>query len=156
MTDSERLIIGWREWVALPDLELPAIKVKVDTGARTSAIHAFDIEREGDSWVNFSVQPIQRRDSIIRHCRAAVIDVRKVTDSGGHIEERIVVSTRLVLGPTSKTIELTLTERCNMLFRMLLGRTALVPDVCVDPVQSFTCGRLAARKLYAQQEGSSS
>jgi len=148
MNDSKFQFIGWREWVALPALSLPAIKVKVDTGARTSAIHAFDIQREDDQWVSFSVQPLQRNDTLVRRCRAPIVDIRKITDSGGHIEERFVIGTELVIGPITKPIELTLTERRSMLFRMLLGRTALIPEFRVDPALSYTFGRLAARRLY--------
>lgn len=153
---ESRLTVGWREWVALPELSLPAIKVKVDTGARTSAIHAFDLVRETDEdgreHVAFSVHPLQRDNAIERRCRAPLVDVRRVTDSGGHAEERLFVSTVLQIGPVRRTIELTLTERHDMLFRMLLGRTALVPDVRVDPARSFLCGRVSARPLYAASE----
>ena len=155
MTDPDGatvLAVGWREWIALPELELPAVKVKVDTGARTSAIHAFDIarERDGDGreFAAFSVHPLQRDRELARRCRAPLVDVRRVTDSGGHSEERLFVSTELVLGPLRRTIELTLTERHDMLFRMLLGRTALVPGVRVDPARSFLFGRVSARALY--------
>jgi len=155
MSDAERpdeaLTVGWREWVALPELGLPAVKVKVDTGARTSAIHAFDIERvhdDGVEHVEFSVHPLQRDGALVRRCRAPLVDVRRVTDSGGHAEDRLFVSTELRLGTIVRTIELTLTQRHDMLFRMLLGRTALVPDVLVDPARSFLCGRIAARALY--------
>ena len=146
------LTVGWREWVALPALGLPAVKVKVDTGARTSAIHAFDIARErdpdGSEHVAFSVHPLQRDGALVRRCRAPLVDVRRVTDSGGHTQERFFVSTELRVGGVVRTIELTLTERHDMLFRMLLGRTALVPDVRVDPSRSFLCGRVSARRLY--------
>jgi len=154
MGDGERLIVGWREWVALPELGLPAVKVKVDTGARTSAIHAFDIERvaaeEGVEQVAFSVHPLQRERGIVRRCRAPLVDRRRVTDSGGHAEERFFVTTELHLGGRVRRIELTLTQRHDMLFRMLLGRTALLPDVRVDPARSFLCGRVAARGLYSR------
>ena len=156
MSDSEGLTVGWREWVALPELGLPAVKVKVDTGARTSAIHAFDIERERDAngteLVAFSVHPLQRDAKIVRRCRAPLVDTRRVTDSGGHAEERLFVSTALSIGGRVRTIELTLTERHDMLFRMLLGRTALVPDVRVDPARSFLCGRVSARALYPSDD----
>lgn len=152
MADPDGLTVGWREWVALPGLGLPAVKVKVDTGARTSAIHAFDISRErdadGSEFAAFSVHPLQRDAALTRRCRAPLVDVRRVTDSGGHTEERLFVSTELRLGELSRTVEITLTERHDMLFRMLLGRTALVPGVRVDPSRSFLCGRVRARSLY--------
>ena len=151
MSDVEPITVGWREWVALPDLDLPAVKAKVDTGARTSAIHAFGIRVSGPAdarWVEFSIQPLQRNDQLTRICRAPLVDQRQVTDSGGHVEQRYVIATTLELGGTARAIEMTLTERPNMLFRMLLGRTALRGRYIVDPGRSFLCGRLAARKLY--------
>ena len=152
--DNSPLVIGWREWVSLPQLGLPAIKAKADTGARTSAIHAFDIERirrGGKDWILFGVQPVQRDATIIRRCEAPLVDIRRVTDSGGHSGDRYFVSTELTLGTITRTIELTLSERNDMLFRMLLGRTALVPDVQVDPLKSFSLGRVSARALYAEE-----
>ena len=150
----EQLIIGWREWVSLPQLGLPAVKAKVDTGARTSAIHARDIKRVkrdgGQDWVEFTVQPIQRDASIERRCEAPLLDIRRVTDSGGHAADRFFIATELQLGTLSRTIEITLSQRDDMLFRMLLGRTAMVPGIQVDPSQSFTLGRVSARLLYAE------
>ncbi len=150
---TDTLIIGWREWVSLPELGLPAVKAKVDTGARTSAIHARDITRVkrdgGQDWVEFTVQPIQRDASTERRCEAPLLDIRRVTDSGGHASDRFFISTVLQLGSISRTIEITLSQRDDMLFRMLLGRTAMVPGIQVDPSQSFTLGRVSARQLYA-------
>ena len=150
------LTVGWREWVSLPELGLPGIKAKVDTGARTSAIHAFDIEpfrhADGSDWVAFNVLPIQRESGISRRCKALVVDRRNVTDSGGHIEERFCISTQLVVGPITKTVEITLAQRKEMLFRMLLGRTTLVPDIMVNPQLSYTFGRQNARSLYNNED----
>ena len=152
---SEFLSVGWREWVSLPDLGLPAIKAKVDTGARTSAIHAFDIERfeheNGEPWVAFSVLPIQRESGIKRRCKAPLVDIRNVTDSGGHKEERFFISTRLVIGEQARTVEMTLAQRTDMLFRMLLGRTTLVPGIVVNPHLSYTLGRVNARTIYSEE-----
>lgn len=154
-SERKNLIIGWREWVSLPLLGLPAIKAKVDTGARTSAIYALDIERvtrnNGQDWLAFSVQPIQRDASIVRRCEAQLIDIRSVTDSGGHVQDRYFISTQVQIGSTLRTIEITLAQREDMLFRMLLGRTAMVPDIHVDPSQSYTLGRVSARALYADE-----
>ena len=150
--DNKVQLLGWREWVSFPDLGLPAVKAKVDTGARTSALHAFDVQSDtgpGGEWVSFSVQPLQRNQKVIKRCKARVIDSRRVTDSGGHTEERIFVETRVRIGELVRTIELTLTERHNMLFRMLLGRTAMVPDIYVNPGKSYLAGKLDARALYA-------
>ena len=143
------LDVGWREWVVLPDLQVPAIKAKIDTGARTSALHAFGIERVGDQ-VEFSVQPIQRNTLLSVKCSVPLSDIRAVTDSGGHIEERYVITTLLQIGSLRKTIELTLTERHDMLFRMLVGRTALMPQCIVDPSGSYLCGKLSPRLVYTQ------
>ncbi len=152
---SGSLVIGWREWVSLPQLGLPAVKAKIDTGARTSAIHARDIKRikrdDGRDWVEFTVQPIQRDTSIERRCEAPLLDIRRVTDSGGHTSDRFFIATELQLGPVSRTIEMTLSQRDDMLFRMLLGRTAMVPGIQVDPSLSFTLGRVSARLLYADE-----
>lgn len=155
MASSTPITLGWREWVALPDLDLPAFKVKIDTGARTSAIHAHDVERyseNGIKMVSFSVLPVQRNQSIVRRCSAPLVDIRDVTDSGGHTESRHVVSTRLELAEVTKEIEITLTERRDMLFRMLLGRTALAEDFLVNPALSFTCGRRSTRLLYSDEK----
>ena len=146
------LEVGWREWVALPGLGLPAVKAKIDTGARTSALHAFDIAEErgegGEALVGFSVHPLQRENEITVRCRAPLVDRRPVTDSGGHREERFVVRSALALGARVREVELTLVDRTDMLFRMLVGRTSLVPDVRVDPARSFLLGRVSARELY--------
>ncbi len=152
MSNSEPLLVGWREWVALPDLGIPAIKVKIDTGARTSALHAFDMRRmrrDGGDWITFSVEPLQRNHTVICHCEAPLVDIRNVTDSGGHVESRYVVSCQLVVGCATRVIELTLTERHNMLFRMLVGRTALAQGIVVDPAGSYLTGRLSPRLLYS-------
>lgn len=152
---NKPLVVGWREWVSLPQLGLPAVKVKVDTGARTSALHAFDIERvkrDSRDWILFNVQPLQRDTSIIRRCEAPLVDIRRVTDSGGHADNRFFISTELTLGSITRTIEITLSlQRSDMLFRMLLGRTALLPDIQVDPSLSFSLGRVPARALYAEE-----
>ena len=150
--DTGTLTVGWREWVSLPELGLPGIKAKVDTGARTSSIHAFDIETfshsDGSDWVAFSVMPIQRATGIVRHCKAPLVDLRSVTDSGGHAEQRFCISSQLVVGTVTRTVEITLAQRNDMLFRMLLGRTTLKPDIVVNPQLSYTLGRQNARALY--------
>ncbi|MBX2884227.1 MAG: ATP-dependent zinc protease [Granulosicoccus sp.] len=148
---SEKLTLGWREWVALPDLAIPAIKAKVDTGARTSALHAIDIEpftRDEQPWVRFAVHPVQKHRDLKIQCEAPVVEQREIMDSGGHRETRFVVNTQLQLGAQKKLIELTLTCRYGMRFRMLLGRTALKPDVVCDPGTSYKLGRVNTRKIY--------
>lgn len=139
------LSLGWREWVALPELGLTLIKAKVDTGARTSTLHAFYVDsfhRRGMRYVRFGVHPLQHRTDVVVHSEALVVDQRRVADSGGHREERFVIHTRLTLGGRVWPIELTLTNRETMLFRMLLGRTALAGRAQVDPGGSFLMGRV--------------
>ena len=148
---STQATIGWREWVALPDLNLPALKAKIDTGARTSALHAFLIEpynKDGVDMLRFMIHPIQLNDSLEVECHAPVFDFREVTDSGGHREMRYVIQSRLVIGNTEQSIEMTLTNRDTMRFRMLLGRRAMANRFVVDPGASYVNGKLRPRKLY--------
>jgi len=151
ISTSTQAIIGWREWVALPDLNLPALKAKVDTGARTSALHAFLIEpyeKDGVDMLRFMIHPIQLNDSLEVECHAPVFDFREVTDSGGHREMRYVIQSRLVIGNIEQPIEMTLTNRDTMRFRMLLGRRAMENRFVVDPGASYINGKLRPRKLY--------
>ena len=140
-------VLGWREWVSLPELGIAWIKAKVDTGARTSALHAFELEpfqRAGKDWVRFSVHPLQGENDTVIQCESPVLERRDVTDSGGHLENRPVIETELLLGSFSKRIELTLTDRDTMRFKMLLGRTAMRPNILVYPSQSFKLGGSAS------------
>ncbi|MDH3635418.1 MAG: ATP-dependent zinc protease [Gammaproteobacteria bacterium] len=151
ISTSTQATIGWREWVALPDLNLPALKAKVDTGARTSALHAFLIEpyqKDGVDMLRFMIHPIQRNDGLEVECHAPVFDFREVTDSGGHREMRYVIQSRLVIGNIEQPIEMTLTNRDTMRFRMLLGRRAMENRFVVDPGASYINGKLRPRKLY--------
>jgi len=140
---NEQQTLGWREWVKLPDLGIDCVKAKVDTGARTSALHAFyteRFERDGRPWVRFGVHPRQQDDDTIIHCEALIIEERIVTDSGGHRESRPVIQTSLVIGQEVRNVEMTLTDRDSMLFRMLVGRTSISDGILVSPGQSFKLG----------------
>ncbi|PLX97980.1 MAG: ATP-dependent zinc protease [Desulfuromonas sp.] len=145
-------LIGWREWLALPGLNIPAIKAKIDTGARTSALHAYFIEpfsRDGVDMVRFGIHPLQKNNDLELVCESIVKDQRTVTDSGGHQERRYVIEEKVVFRDLSWPIELTLTNRDTMKFRMLLGRTALAGNFNVDPQKSFLGGR-DLRKAYSK------
>ena len=141
---SEIFTIGWCEWVRLPELGLPAIKVKVDTGARTSALHAFELYpfmEKGIQRIEFSTSPLQHNIDTVIRCKANVIDNRIVTNSGGHKEDRWVIETPLSIGPYSWPVEITLTARDNMKFRMLLGRNAIKNRALVDSSASYIVGQ---------------
>ena len=149
LNPKEPLKIGWREWVGLPDLGVAAIKAKVDTGARTSALHAYDIEsfrRAGALWIRFALHPLQRSNAMKVACEARAIDERLVRNSGGGVEHRYIVTTLLKIGDSSWPIELALANRDQMGFRMLLGRTALEGRVLVEPGRSYLLGARPARR----------
>jgi hypothetical protein len=142
-------IIGWREWVSLPALGIPKIKAKIDTGARTSALHAFAIEpftEHGIKKIRFSIHPLQHNTDVVMRCTAEMADKRLVTDSGGHTEERYVIKTPVVIAGQTWPIEITLTERENMLFRMLIGRKALRHRFLIQPARSFLANKIKETK----------
>jgi hypothetical protein len=141
---AERTIVGWREWVALPEWGVPAIKAKIDTGARTSALHAFDvetIERDGAPWTRFAIHPWQdsRADDVV--IEAPLLERRSVRSSSGAARLRPVVLTTVELAGLRVPIEVTLTRRDEMGFRMLIGRQALRRRYVVDPARSYLGGR---------------
>jgi len=150
--------VGWREWVALPELGVDRIKAKIDTGARTSAIHAFEIrpfERDGRKYVRFLLHPVQHHKKPEVSCEAPVVDERIVTSSNGEKQHRYVIETTIKLGEKSWPIEMTLTNRDEMGFRMLLGRGAVRKRFVVDPGSSFKMsgaqGQPASRKRSKQK-----
>jgi hypothetical protein len=126
---EEKQTIGWKEWLSLPELGIPAIKAKIDTGARTSSLHTYQLERisrQGKDLVRFDIHPLQKRSDISVTCESELVDVRVVKDSGGHEEERYFIKTPVEFNNNTWDIEISLTNRENMLFRMLLGRTGLI------------------------------
>ena len=140
---TEHIIIGGEEWCAFPSLHIPAIKARVDSGARTSTIHASNIHkftRKGEKWVSFEVYPIQETRRVTIRCKARIIDYRNVKSSSGISEKRYVIQSLLKIGNYQWTIELTLANRDSMGFRMLLGREAMENRVFVDPANSFLLG----------------
>ncbi|WP_437188104.1 ATP-dependent zinc protease family protein [Planctomicrobium sp. SH668] len=133
-------IIGWREWVALPELEVSAIKAKIDTGALTSSLHAFQIEifkNRGQDYVRFQVHPRQKSARLAVEVEAPLLEMRSVRSSNGHLSERPVIETEVQLFDQRWMIELTLANRDQMGFRMLLGREALRGRFLVDVGSSF-------------------
>lgn len=147
---EEKVILGWREWLGFPDLGITSIKAKVDTGARTSCLHAFYVEpfeRRGSSWVRFGIHPNQGENETVIHCEAPVKDMRTVRDSGGHEETRYVIETSIKVGDQTQLAEVTLTDRDLMKFRVLLGRTAIRKSYLVDPGRSYLQGRRRRPKI---------
>jgi len=145
---KEKLIIGWREVVALPTLGIPAIKAKVDTGARTSSLHAYDLKfykRGGKSFVKFKVHPKQKDSKTTIKTHAPVIEFRKVRSSNGLETKRPVISAQVSLMGETWDTELTLADRDQMGFRMLLGRQCFRGRMLVDVGKSF-CGEKAKKK----------
>lgn len=146
--DNSTFILGRKEWVALPGLGLTAVKAKIDTGARTSALHARAIETFGSGVslnVRFLVHPIPLRPDIEVACQAPVKDLREVTSSNGEKERRYIIETRLSIDGREWPIELGLTNREAMTHRMLIGRQAIPADALVDPARAFCQPRLSPK-----------
>ena len=142
-------VIGWREWVGLPDFGIKAIKVKVDTGARSSSLHAFDrqlFEREGAEWVRFKIHPVQRKSNKTVEAEARVLEFRNVRSSSGVSARRPVIIANVTLLGITWPVELTLASRAEMGFRMLLGREAFRGQFVVDAGKSFYGGRPKKKK----------
>lgn len=140
-----KVVLGWREWVALPEFGIDALKAKVDTGARTSALHAFAIERRRGGSLRFRVHPHQHDDEGEVLVEAELVDERVIVTSGGHSELRPVVRTPVAVGGIEVAVELTLSNRALLGFRMLLGREAVRGRFVVDPQRSFCGGRRLRR-----------
>lgn len=144
-TNSHPDILGWREWLSIPDLGIRRIKAKIDTGARSSCLHTRGLEvyrdASGEDRVRFSVQPIPLKPGIVNECDRPLLDLRIVRDSGGHEEERPFIRVPVILGPHTWEVEFSLTNRDNMKFRMLLGRTAMKGRFLVNPALSYQFGK---------------
>lgn len=141
---NKKVIVGSEEWCSFPALGIPTIKARVDSGAKTSALHAINIApfiRNGENWVKFDINPIQNNLKTVIHCEAPLIDKRIVKSSSGFREQRYVISADLGIGGESWPIEITLTNRDSMGFRMLLGREAMSGRVLVDPEEKYLLGQ---------------
>ncbi len=150
-SDEPLFIIGWREWVGLPELGVGRVKAKIDTGARSSSIHAFDVETyvDGDiERVRFSIHPMQKRDDVFVNADVPILERRHVRSSNGEVAERIVIRTPLEILRRHILIDLTLANRDAMGFRMLVGREAIRKRFLVDPAASFLAGRRPRRKRH--------
>ena len=148
-------VIGWREWISLPDLGIKRIKVKVDTGARSSSLHAFNekvFERDGAQWVRFQIHPVQRKKDDTVEVEAEIVEFRSVRSSSGRASLRPVISTTIELLGLTWPIELTLARRDEMGFRMLLGREAIRGRFLVNAARSFYGGKPARKKVPARRK----
>lgn len=145
-----KIVIGKEEWCRLSQLGLPAIKARVDSGAKTSSLHAFNIhqfEENGQRYVHFDIHPIQNDRKTIQSCRGLLVDKRNVRSSSGDKEKRPVIRTPITLGDETWDIELTLTNRDSMGYRMLLGREAMTGRVLIDPDSSFCLGDVSTEEV---------
>ncbi len=149
-SNEPKIVIGSDEWCAFPTLNIPAIKARVDSGAKTSSLHAINIQpfsRNGEPWVTFEVHPLQDNRKVMVHCEAQVIDQRIIKSSSGDREKRLVIRVPLVLGELSWDVEVTLTNRDSMGYRMLLGREAMHGRTLVDPAGQCLLGEQPATSL---------
>ena len=154
---AQKLILGSEEWCSFPDLNIPIIKARVDSGAKTSALHAVNIApfvRDNENWVKFDINPIQNNTKAVKHCEAKLIDKRVVKSSSGYREQRFVIQTELKIGEATWKIEMTLTNRDSMGFRMLLGREAMSGRVLVDPEQKYLLGQPSLESIKTLYQNS--
>jgi len=155
---KNKMKLGWSEWCSLPELGLPAVKVKVDTGAKTSALHAFNMEpfKKGEKeYIRFDIHPIQRNKKITVSCEAELVDKRHVKSSSGKKEKRHVIHTPVKIGRKTWEIQITLTNRDSMGFRMLLGREAMNGRILINPSEAFlkkNITRNEAKRLYKKKK----
>lgn len=155
---QESIIVGSEEWCALPNLGIHAIKARVDSGAKTSSIHAFNIQhfrRHEQEWVSFEIHPLQNNRHVVLRCESPVVDKRDVKSSSGITEKRYVIKQKLELGGSSREVELTLANRDSMGYRMLLGREAMIDRILINPSARFCLGEIPSAKLneyYAPHE----
>ena len=143
-SDDGPVVVGWREWVALPQAGVDWVKAKIDTGARSSSIHAFDLEAydvDGQEWVRFSIHPWQRSDEDVAELSLPVLDRREVRSSNGQTEQRYAVALDVTLAGRTITTVMTLSNRDEMGFRMLIGREAIERGFLVDSARSYAGGR---------------
>ncbi len=143
---EKKIIVGSEEWCALPQINIPAIKARVDSGAKTSALHAVNItpyKKNGNPWVSFEVHPLQNDGKTTIHCEAPVFDKRRVKSSSGQSEKRFVIKIGISIAEDTWEIEVTLTNRDSMGYRMLLGRQAMSGKMLVDPEASLLLGELS-------------
>jgi len=149
MERKQKRAAGWREWVSLPSIGVGSIKAKLDTGARTSALHAFNIETywsDGELWARFFVHPYQKNDRREIACDARIEDIRIVSNPGGRRQRRLVIRTDVRLGDETWPIDLSLTDRDEMGFRLLIGRTTMHGKLIVDPDHSYLLGKRKTKK----------
>ncbi|PIQ43160.1 MAG: ATP-dependent zinc protease [Gammaproteobacteria bacterium CG11_big_fil_rev_8_21_14_0_20_46_22] len=147
---SQKILIGWKEWCSLPELKIPAVKAKIDTGAKTSCIHAINIEpfkKNTVDWVHFTIDPIQGDDTVLVKTNARIVDKRLITSSNGHKELRYIIHTTLRLGEVEWPIDISLSNRESMRFKMLLGRDALKHHTLIDPVKMHCHGKFTKRQV---------
>ncbi len=147
---KEKIILGSEEWCAFPELGIPAIKARVDSGAKTSALHAINITpfvKNEENWIRFDINPIQNNLKTVIHCEAKLIDKRIVKSSSGFREQRYVIQSKIEIGSEDWNIEMTLTNRDSMGFRMLLGREAMSGRILVDPEEKYLLGQTTHEQL---------
>lgn len=150
MHSPAKILIGAQEWCSFPELGIPAIKMRVDSGAKTSSIHAFDIKkfkRDGVDWVSFDVHPLQRDKNTSKRCEHILVDKRHIKSSTGEQQKRYVIRTRMQMGDLSYDVDLTLANRDSMGFRMLLGREAMNGRVIIDPELTFCLGKVSRLQM---------